>query len=406
MSKNHFFENTYEDFTSKSATNILNDCNDGLSETFEEKLKNFNRTKLHILKSEMEHYIYHNHTVYTGSGGLALYYFLCAMRKGGNLDLLRNALECIDLDYLDGRRISFLCGDAGPLAMAIVISYKLGSRRPDTLPEYKTLVRRLMALASSLNASPDELLYGKTGYLYALLFVNKYIQDKEIIPASHIEMVIRSILKSGKRLSTEMESECPLMWEWHIKLYFGAAHGMAGILYMLLQARTYINATEMHNFIKPTIDWLLDQRFESGNFPSSMRSTSGDKLVQWCHGAPGFIPLCILAAQIFEEERYMNIATQACDVVWQRGLCTKGYSICHGVSGNAYAFIQMYQATKKPVYLYRACCFTEWCVLERPETQLHPPDKPGSLFEGLVGRVYLVEDMMNILEAKFPAYSL
>lgn len=155
MSKNHFFENTYEDFTSKSATNILNDCNDGLSETFEEKLKNFNRTKLHILKSEMEHYIYHNHTVYTGSGGLALYYFLCAMRKGGNLDLLRNALECIDLDYLDGRRISFLCGDAGPLAMAIVISYKLGSRRPDTLPEYKTLVRRL--LGAYLNLANDYL---------------------------------------------------------------------------------------------------------------------------------------------------------------------------------------------------------------------------------------------------------
>lgn len=32
-----------------------------------------------------------------------------------------------------------------------------------------------------------------------------------------------------------MKSESPLLWQWHDKIYFGAAHGMAGILYMLLQ---------------------------------------------------------------------------------------------------------------------------------------------------------------------------
>lgn len=42
----------------------------------------------------------------------------------------------------------------------------------------------------------------------------------------------------------------------------------------------------------------------------------------------------------------MKIALQCGDVIWQRGLCKKGYSLCHGVSGNAYAFIQLYQATK------------------------------------------------------------
>lgn len=47
-----------------------------------------------------------------------------------------------------------------------------------------------MALISLLNDSADELLYGKAGYLYALLFVNKYIPGKEIIPANHIEKVV------------------------------------------------------------------------------------------------------------------------------------------------------------------------------------------------------------------------
>lgn len=40
-----------------------------------------------------------------------------------------------------------------------------------------------------MEESPDELLYGKAGYLYALLFVIKHIPGKEVIPATHVEKV-------------------------------------------------------------------------------------------------------------------------------------------------------------------------------------------------------------------------
>lgn len=46
-----------------------------------------------------------------------------------------------------------------------------------------------MSLSSLLQDSPDELLYGKSGYLYALLFVNKHVSGKEVIPVKHIEKV-------------------------------------------------------------------------------------------------------------------------------------------------------------------------------------------------------------------------
>lgn len=45
---------------------------------------------------------------------------------------------------------------------------------------------RLINLSTLLNESPDELLYGKVGYLYALLFVNKYISEKKGVPGNHI----------------------------------------------------------------------------------------------------------------------------------------------------------------------------------------------------------------------------
>ncbi|XP_050664445.1 lanC-like protein 2 isoform X4 [Leptidea sinapis] len=218
--------------------------------------------------------------------------------------------------------------------------------------------------------------------------------------------VTSAILASGKQFSAQTKSQSPLLWQWHDKVYLGAAHGMAGILYMLLQAAEYIKSNELRLFVKPSIDWLLSLRFSSGNFPSSLGSSSGDRLVQWCHGAPGLVPLCITAYKIFKEEKYLKTALQCGEVVWERGLCTKGYSICHGVSGNTYAFLQLYQITKKPVHLYRACCFMEWCALERPGSQLHQPDRPASLFEGLLGRIYLAEDINKPMDALFPAFCL
>lgn len=196
------------------------------------------------------------------------------------------------------------------------------------------------------------------------------------------------------------------MWQWHEKTYLGAAHGVAGILYILLQARAFIKSSDLEHYIIPTLDWLMNLQFPSGNFPSSLESKSRDRLVQWCHGAPGFVPLCLLAYQLFNKEKYLKIAEKCGEVIWQRGLCTKGYSICHGVSGNAYAFLELYQTTKSPVYLYRACYFMEWCMAERPGTEMQRPDRPASLFEGLLGRLYLAEDILQPLNAKFPAMCL
>ncbi|XP_013186554.2 glutathione S-transferase LANCL1 [Amyelois transitella] len=402
------FENNFKDYSPAAANNILTVSQTEISNVFQEKLQNYKCSKLDLVITDMQNDIFYDGTIYTGSAGLALYYLTCCSvgKNENNHENLKTALNYIDINNLKGRRISFLCGDAGPLALATVISYKLGTRRPEHFPDYRLLAQRLMSLISLLEESPDELLYGKAGYLYSLLFVMKHITGKDVIPASHFEKVISSIIKSGKKLSAQMKFDTPLLWEWHDKIYFGAAHGMTGILYMLLQAHAYTSAAEKKSFIKPTIDWLLTHRFPSGNFPSSLGSSARDRLVQWCHGATGFVPLCLLAYQIFEDDKYLKIALQCGDVIWQRGLCSKGYSLCHGVSGNAYAFIQLYQATKNPMHLYRACCFMEWCALERPGTELHRPDRPASLFEGMVGRIYLAEDMSRVLNAKFPAFCL
>lgn len=51
--------------------------------------------------------------------------------------------------------------------------------------------------------------------------------------------VVTAIVESGKNLSVEQKKtdRCPLLYEWHKKQYIGAAHGMAGIYYMLMQVQ-------------------------------------------------------------------------------------------------------------------------------------------------------------------------
>ena len=64
---------------------------------------------------------------------------------------------------------------------------------------------------------------------------------------------------------------------------------------------------------------------------------------------------------MFGDGKYLEAARHCAEVVWQRGLLRKGYGVCHGVAGNGYAFLAMYQLTKEEKYVYRAfkvkyCC--------------------------------------------------
>jgi hypothetical protein len=55
--------------------------------------------------------------------------------------------------------------------------------------------------------------------------------------------------------------------------------------------------SELNNLVRPTIDYLQGVRFPSDNFPSSLGNDT-DRLVQWCHGAPGVV---FLFAEAYKE---------------------------------------------------------------------------------------------------------
>lgn len=66
---------------------------------------------------------------------------------------------------------------------------------------------------------------------------------------------------------------------------------------LCLKVKDFLGVGVLENYIRPSLDFLIDTRFPSGNLPSSLESDE-DRLVQWCHGSPGFIHCLVTAAQV------------------------------------------------------------------------------------------------------------
>uniref|UniRef100_A0A914RQ93 Uncharacterized protein n=1 Tax=Parascaris equorum TaxID=6256 RepID=A0A914RQ93_PAREQ len=59
--------------------------------------------------------------------------------------------------------------------------------------------------------------------------------QKDVISMKRIKAVVRKMIESGRSYAVEHNSPTPLMYQYHGREYLGAAHGLMGILQMLLR---------------------------------------------------------------------------------------------------------------------------------------------------------------------------
>ncbi|XP_072752902.1 lanC-like protein 2 isoform X1 [Anoplolepis gracilipes] len=405
MDTTRHYKNHFKDYSIAVSHNIIETNSAMIHDEFKSLLTLEIKKLMKILKeNEKKWYNNDDYSVYTGSAGIAftLYHYGKYYNDSTYIKTATDILRKCSTDFKSKHKITFLTGVVGPLALVAVILYTQGKKE-----EMEQLIFKLKSFSTYVlnkhNDVPDELLYGKAGYLAGLLYVNANISPAPI-EADFIKKIISYIIKSGISYSSSNCCQSPLMYSWHQKEYIGGAHGLTGILYLLLQARHYLTQEQIDNYLKPSLYYLQKLQFSSGNFPSSLGNSS-DKLVQWCHGAPGISILFCLAYKIFEDNTFLDTAIHCGEVIWERGLLKKGYSICHGVAGNGYTFLYLFQQTKDIKYLYRACKFAEWCF-DYGSHQNRYPDRPFSLFEGLAGVIYFLLDVQQSHLAKFPTYNI
>ncbi|XP_018598646.1 glutathione S-transferase LANCL1-like isoform X1 [Scleropages formosus] len=399
-------KNPYRDHDGSAACSQgLFDQHGGLTADFAGRL----RSKISELLSHMENGLKsadpRDCSGYTGWAGIALLY-LHLHSVFGETSYLQRALDYVNrsLQRLTRRTVTFLCGDAGPLAVAAVVHHRLQKSQ-----EAEECVSRLLkyhqdVVKGSRNL-PDELLYGRVGYLYSLVFVNQQF-GQEKIPMQYIQQICDAILASGESLSKKrrMQQQSPLLFEWYQEYYVGAAHGLGGIYYYLMQPDFGVGEERLQGLVRPSVDYVRQLKFPSGNYPPCI-GDSRDLLVHWCHGAPGVVYMLLQAHKVFGGDGYLADALQCGEVIWQWGLLQKGYGLCHGTAGNAYTFLALYKVTGDPKYLYRACKFAEWCM-DYGKHGCRTPDTPFSLFEGMAGTIYFLADLMQPQKSKFPAFEV
>ncbi|CAE7663088.1 Lancl2, partial [Symbiodinium microadriaticum] len=322
-------------------------------------------------------------SVYTGAGGVA--YTLLHLAACGLHD---PSSSCVDSARIlaeaerssDARRVTLLEGLAGCVALQ-AWTHQL-CQEQEKVQECVRRVERLAELACALPEGECEVLYGRCGFLGVVLFLRKHLKDPQLLAEPATE-IVRQVVESGRRHSRE---GWPLYYEWHDKCYLGGAHGIAGILHTLVQLPEELAAagSDVANLICQSADKLLDGRFVSGNLPSSLGSDR-DRLVQFCHGATGAVPLMLRLASVYKQPRYLQQAQELGHVIWRRGLLsTKGLGLCHGTPGNGFAFLGLYRQTRDEVWLNRALHFAVFaCEHQDDLSQL--ADRPYSLFEGLAG---------------------
>lgn len=245
---------------------------------------------------------------------------------------------------------------------------------PDNLEPAQALVENALQAAETTD-NQLEWLYGLAGLLYFLRFVKSSSSANANI-ARKIDTAIDAIV--------EQLIQAPRPWTWHGKAYLGAAHGSAGIITQIILSRPSA-AARLEDDI---LDLLKQQKtFKSGNVPSSKRSPL-DRLVQFCHGAPGVVSSFLSIRQHLSPELRKQVDAsvevgQQCTA--RHGLLAKESCLCHGAAGNALALDPDTDAFQS--LLNASASRQVRQDVAYGKTKLS--DHPEGLYTGLAGRVWL-----------------
>ena len=426
-------ENFNEEFIMKSIREQLNKTLDNhLKVSPPERSK-----KIYSDDKEKDDYAF-----YTGSGGNIYtfwrYYLLCKnSRIGEEIDKSKNLLmkysaenfNLLENDLKNNKKFtipSFFQGPVGLNSMACLIAKEM-NLKSDFYNNLEAIIKfKKLCFEKSCEY---ELLYGMAGYLYSLLLVKTECSKTfEFNIDDHIYDVFKLIFDCGVKEKKKNKSKC-LIFPWkreyenNPKVYIGAVHGIFGIIYLLLKTILIIpnriakdkDLIEINAEISNTVDFLIKQQFDDGNFPSSLGSQS-NKLVHFCHGAPGSIYTLSLAYQYFKDQTILKSLLNAGELIWQKGLIRKGNSICHGIVGNGIVFYELYKITNDYKWKIRSLYFAlatfdkeiqSICYDTNDEGRIMKgiSDTPYSLMEGQAGLIVFYSDILND-SVRFPGLEL
>ena len=333
----------------------------------------------------------------SGAGGVM--WALAYLRSAGAVTLRRD--PWVGLDTLLARNHARLAAGASH----DVASYLKGDT-PILLMEYgrdpSTVVvaDRLAALIDANIDHPSrELMWGAPGTMLAALFLHERSGE-----ARWADLFRKTAARLWSQLEWSAEHACHY-WTQELygqrSTYLGAVHGFVAAASPLVRGRHLLaqgewdawrhriaeTVTRTATWDGDQVNWrpLLDAPFER------------KKLMQFCHGAPGFV-ICLGDWPGTELDELLLAAGRA---TWAAGPLAKGSNLCHGTGGNGYAFLKLYLRTRDPLWLERARAFAMHGIAQTEADAARHSRMRYSLWTGDPGFAIYLLDCLNA-QARFP----
>jgi hypothetical protein len=250
---------------------------------------------------------------------------------------------------------------------------------------------RLAALVEATMHHPArELMWGAPGTMLAALFMHRRTGAQRW--ADLYRRTARTL--HGEMLYSEAE-QC---WYWdqdlygHNSTYIDAVHGFVATAAVLLAGRHLLDPVDAADWqvrIAQTIRATAEVGNGMANWRAQLRSPAGGpKLVQYCHGAPGFV-ICLAE---FPDDTLDDLLLAGGEMTWRAGPLRKGSNLCHGTGGNGYAFLKLFRRTGDEHWLHRARAFAMHSIAQCEAALAEHGQWRNSLWTGDMGlAIYLLD---------------
>ncbi|MEO7391343.1 MAG: LanC-like protein [Ramlibacter sp.] len=200
-----------------------------------------------------------------------------------------------------------------------------------------------------------ELMWGSPGTLLAALFLHRRTGEQRW---AQLFRETAGVLWS--QLEGSAEEGCHF-WTQDLygqrSSYIDAVHGFVATASPLIQGRNLMEAVDWASWkdcIANTITKTAEREGPLVNWRARLSTPRGGaKLMQYCHGAPGFA-ICLAD---FPDDSLDGLLIAAGESTWTAGPLRKGSNLCHGTGGNGYVFLKLYRRTGDAKWLERARAF-------------------------------------------------
>lgn len=207
-------------------------------------------------------------------------------------------------------------------------------------------------LDEALNGPLDwpDLTHGAAGQALAALICSDLLNCPDLANHAHrcIEYLIRMQDSDGKWIIPSGVSGMSG------NSYTGFAHGVAGIIYSLVEYDQRFPNDRVKKAYISGVEWLSGVANISNNVASWPVSSNNDNEWKWwCHGGPGIALTYLRLFESTNEGKYACFATQALHI-HPYEIRHSNLSQCHGLSGIGEIYLEAYRILDQPEWLARA----------------------------------------------------